>query len=142
MSAPPTGGAASLQLRVLLPTEVLVDESVSKVNAEAENGAFCLLPRHVDFVAALVPGVLSFRDMAGSEVFLAIDRGVLVKCGREVSVSTVNGARGGDLRDLRRLIEKRFVVLDERERRARAALARLEAGTLRGFRALQEHARG
>jgi F-type H+-transporting ATPase subunit epsilon len=37
-----------MRLKVLLPTMVLVDEAVSKVVAEAENGAFCLLPKHVD----------------------------------------------------------------------------------------------
>jgi F-type H+-transporting ATPase subunit epsilon len=34
------------------------------------------------------------------------------------------------------------MVLDESERKARTALARLEAGTLRGFRELQERFRG
>ena len=37
-----------LQLQVLLPTEILVDEPATKVIAEAENGAFCLLPRHIE----------------------------------------------------------------------------------------------
>ncbi len=50
----------TMRLKVLLPTEVLVDEEVVKVTAEAENGSFCLLPRHIDFVAALVPSLLSF----------------------------------------------------------------------------------
>ena len=49
-----------MKLTVLLPTEILVDEEVAKVVAEAQNGSFCLLPRHIDFVAALVPGLLSF----------------------------------------------------------------------------------
>ena len=49
-----------MRLTVLLPTEILVDEEVVKVVAEAQNGSFCLLPRHIDFVAALVPGLLSF----------------------------------------------------------------------------------
>jgi F-type H+-transporting ATPase subunit epsilon len=50
--------------------------------------------------------------------------------------------RGTDLGGLRSLIEERFLALDEHQRRARAALARLEAGTLRGFRELQERFRG
>ena len=33
-----------------------------KLVAEAPNGAFCLLPRHVDFVAALVPGLTISRS--------------------------------------------------------------------------------
>lgn len=131
-----------MRLQVLLPTEVLVDETVTKLVAEAENGAFCLLPRHIDFVASLVPGVLYFSDQDGTEHYVAVDQGVLVKCGREVSVSTLNGARGTDLDRLQSLIEERFLALDEHERKTRTALARLEAGTLRGFRELQEKFHG
>lgn len=131
-----------MHLRVVLPTEVLVDEVVTKVVAEAENGSFCLLPRHIDFVAALVPGVLCFTNGDGAEHFAAVDEGTLVKCGSDVFVSTFNGVRGERLEELERLVEERFIDLDEHERRARTALARLEAGALRGFRELQERLHG
>lgn len=131
-----------LRLQVLLPTEILVDEKVCKVIAEAENGAFCLLPRHIDFVAALAPGVLTFCTGDEEECFVAVDKGVLVKCGCDVFVSTFNGVRGADLSQLQALVEERFLELDEHERKARTALARLEAGTLRGFRELQERCHG
>ncbi|SET60216.1 F-type H+-transporting ATPase subunit epsilon [Nitrosomonas marina] len=127
-----------MQLQVLLPTEILVNESVVKIIAEAENGSFCLLPRHIDFVAALVPGILSFYPTGSGEHFAALDEGILVKCGRDVYVSTLNGVCGTDLDQLEALIEERFLDLDEHERKARTALARLEAGTLRGFRELQD----
>jgi len=129
---------ANLRLQVMLPTEILVDESVIKVIAEAENGSFCLLPRHIDFVTALVPGILSFYTPDGGEHFAAVDEGILVKCGRDISVSTLNGVRGVHLEQLQALIDERFLELDEHERKARTALARLEAGTLRGFKELQD----
>ncbi len=132
----------NMHLQVLLPTEVLVDEQVVKVVAEAENGSFCLLPRHVDFVSALVPGILSFHTFDGSECFAAVDEGILVKCDREVFISTLNGVRGSDLSHLQTLINERFLDLDEHERKARTALARLEAGTLRSFRELQDKSYG
>jgi len=132
----------AMRLRVLLPTEVLVDEETAKVIAEGENGAFCLLPRHIDFVAALVPGLLSFCDLEGRESFAAIDEGILVKCDRDVSISTLNGVRGTNLAELETLVEERFLELDEHERKARTALARLEAGTLRGFLELKERFHG
>jgi F-type H+-transporting ATPase subunit epsilon len=131
-----------MHLQVLLPTQVLVDETVSKVIAEAQNGEFCLLPRHIDFVAALVPGVVSLYDMQGTESYAAVDEGILVKCGRNVSISTLNGVRGSNLDQLKTLVEERFLELDEHERKTRSALARLEAGTLRGFRELQEKFHG
>lgn len=132
----------TMRLRVLLPTEVLVDTHTTKVIAVAENGEFCLLPRHIDFVAALVPGILCFYSPAGDEEYAATDAGVLVKCGADVSVSTLNGVHGSDIEALETLVEERFVDLDEHERKARTALARLEAGTLRRFRELQEQFSG
>ncbi len=131
-----------MQLKVLLPTAVLVDEPVVKVIAEAENGSFCLLPRHVDFVAALVPGLLSFTTAEGVEEFLAVDEGILVKQGDDVRVSVINGVRGGALAELRALVTQQFERLDERERRARSALARMEADFVRRFIELREGLNG
>lgn len=131
-----------MHLKVLLPTEVLVDEVVAKVIAEAEDGFFCLLPRHVDFTAALVPGILMFYPGAGDRQLVAIDEGILVKCGADVLVSTLNAVRGDELGQLRHTVAERFRVLDEEQRVTRTALARLEAGALRRFLELEEQARG
>jgi F-type H+-transporting ATPase subunit epsilon len=128
-----------MKLKVLLPAEVLVQEDVAKVTAEAHNGSFCLLPKHVDFVAALVPGILSFETVGGREEFLAVDEGILVKCGEEVMVSTRNAMRGPDLGQLRRTVEERFKVLDDREKTARAAMVKIEAGFVRRFLEIQKH---
>ncbi|MBU1157197.1 MAG: F0F1 ATP synthase subunit epsilon [Proteobacteria bacterium] len=127
-----------MKLKVLLPDQVLVDQEAAKVVAEAENGSFCLLPRHVDFVAALSPGILSFVDQHGVEQFLALDEGVLVKQGQEVLVSTRRGVRGGKLGELRRLVDEQFRELDEYEIKARTAMAKIEAGFVRRFLELQE----
>jgi F-type H+-transporting ATPase subunit epsilon len=55
-----------MNLKVLLPTEILIEREVTKIVAEAENGFFCILPRHVDFAAALVPGILAFTTLSGA----------------------------------------------------------------------------
>ena len=122
-----------MRLAVLLPSRVLVDEEVTKIVAEAENGWFCLLPRHADFVAALVPGVVVFTTADGAERFVAIDHGILVKCAAAARLSTWRGTRGDDLASLRAVVEREFLTLDDRERAARSALARLEAGVVRRF---------
>jgi F-type H+-transporting ATPase subunit epsilon len=127
---------------VLLPTGVLVDQEVTKVTAEAENGSFCLLPRHIDFLAALAPGLLSFETETGGEEFLAIDEGILVKCGADVMISTRNAVRGVPLGQLREAVEKRFRVLDEREQQARSVLAKLEADLVVRFVRMGEKIRG
>jgi F-type H+-transporting ATPase subunit epsilon len=128
-----------MKLKVLLPTAVFMDMEVRKVIAEAENGAFCLLPRHRDLVTALVPGLISLTTVDGQEVFLAVDEGILVKCGAEVLVSTRQAVQGPDLGSLRRTIDEQFGVVDEHEKLARAAVARLEADLARRFLELQDH---
>lgn len=125
-----------MKLKVLLPTEVLVDCSVIQIVAEAENGHFCLLPRHVDLVAALVPGIFAFKDESGVETFLAIDEGILVKCDREVLVSVRHAVRGDNLATLKQAVEEQFRVLDERERLTRSALAKFEVSIIRRFQEL------
>ncbi len=126
-----------MRLKLLLPNEILIDEPVQKIIAKAHNGSFCLEPRHIDFVSALVPGLLMYIAETGQEVFVAIDEGTLVKCGDKVLVSTYNAFRGNDLATLRDKVEKHFVQLDDSERIARSALSRLEAGVIRRFTQLK-----
>ena len=137
----PTSELDAMRLRLLTPTDSLLHEEVTKVLAEAVNGQFCLLPRHVDFVAALTPSILYYTLPQGNERFAAVDEGVIVKRGDDVLVSTFNAILGSDLERLQEAVAATVRELDEEERRARSALARLEAATMRRFLELerQEH---
>ena len=55
-----------MNCKILLPSEVFFNKEVAKVVAEADNGRFCLLPQHIDFVASLVPGVLIIVSTEGT----------------------------------------------------------------------------
>ena len=127
-----------MKLKVLLPVGVLLDEEVTKVTAEAANGSFCLLPRHIDFVAYLVPGILSFVSEKGQEEFLAVDEGVLVKDGLEVLVSSTRAVRGAELGKLKETVDRVFRHIDDQEKAARSTMAKLEADLVRGFLELGE----
>jgi F-type H+-transporting ATPase subunit epsilon len=126
-----------MNLKILLPSKIMIDQPVVKVNAEAPNGSFCLLPKHIDFVAALGPGILSYTDTAGEQIFLAVDEGTLVKKGTEVFVSTRRAVRGPDLEKLQETVEQEFKVLDDREKMVRSAAAKIEAGFVRRFLEIQ-----
>jgi F-type H+-transporting ATPase subunit epsilon len=130
-----------MRLKVLTPTLIIVNQETTKVIAEAENGSFCLLPRHIDFVAALVPGILSFFTSEGQEEFVAVDEGILVKVGQEVLVSSRNAVRSSELGKLRQIVDLEFRVKDDREKKALAAGARLEADIVRKFMKLGERER-
>lgn len=122
-----------IQLKILLPHKVFFSGPVRQLVAEAPNGQFCLLPHHVDFVSALVPGLVLYRDPENAEHFVAVDVGTLVKCGTEVLISTRMAAASDDLGQLNRIVEDQFLKLDEREKAARSAAARLESSLVRRF---------
>ena len=127
-----------MRLRIFLPTEVMVDETVSKVIAEAENGYFCLEPRHVDIVNALAPGLLTYVTSAGEERFVGVDEGVLVKCGPDVRGATRDAVTGDEPAALKRAMLTRSHAALEHERKARTVLARLEAGVAKRFLDMQK----
>ena len=122
-----------MRLRVRVPTGTVREDEARKVVAEALEGSIGLLPRHVDYVAVLVPGILLYETPDGEEALLAVDHGLLVKRGSEVDVAVREAIPGEDLASLRRTVRERFVALDEREHASRAALAQLEARFIRRF---------
>ena len=121
-----------MTLKILLPERVVLHEPVDKVVAEGANGAFGLLPRHIDFVAPLVPGILSYTQDA-DEAFVAVDEGVLVKCGDEVLVSVRDAVIGPSLESLEETVRTRFEERRDQERVMHSALAKLEAEVVRRF---------
>ena len=120
-----------MRLVLTVPTGVLVDEPAAKVVAESPEGSFCLLPRHLDLATVLAPGLLAFVRPGGEEVVVAVDHGVLVKAGDDVRVACQRAYVAGDLEDAERAVRERFYVQSEREKRARATLARLESDVVR-----------
>ena len=127
---------ASMTLKILLPERVVLDEPVDKVVAESPQGSFGLLPRHVDFVAPIAPGLLSYTR-AEEESFVAVDEGVLVKCGAEVLVSVRDAVIGPDLDSLEDTVRDRFDERREQEKAMHTALAKLEAEVVRRFTELR-----
>lgn len=122
-----------MKLSILLPTKILVQENIRKMAAEAVDGAFGILPRHLDFVTAIVPCICQFTKDNGEQEFIAVDEGILVKKGGDVYLLTRNAVRGANLGELERTIQNEFLSLDERERKARSAVAKMEADLIRRF---------
>lgn len=125
-----------MKLKVLLPFRVFAEkEGVKRIVAESREGSFGLLPRRLDCVVSLAPGILVFETEAEGEGFLAIDEGVLVKSGTDVLVSVRNAIGGTDLGKLHEAVEREFLNLDEQEKSVRSVLAKLESGFVRRFAA-------
>jgi F-type H+-transporting ATPase subunit epsilon len=121
-----------MNLKVLLPFRIFAEKSgVSRIVAETREGSFGVLPRRLDCVAALAPGILIYETEAEGEVYVAVDEGVLIKTGPDVLVSVRNAIVGKDLRQLREAVEREFLNLDEREKNVRSVLSKMESGFIR-----------
>ena len=68
-----------MMLKILLPAEVMLTQEVKKIIAEAENGSFCLMPNHIDFVATLAPGIFTYEPAGGGQELLAMDVGMTIR---------------------------------------------------------------
>jgi F-type H+-transporting ATPase subunit epsilon len=123
---------ALMRLRVLLPFGIFAEETgVSRIVAETGEGSFGILPHRLDCIAALVPGILTFENETKGEVFIAVDKGVLVKTGSDVLVSVRNAIGGADLGQLREDVEREFLDLNEHEKSVRQVMKKLESGFIR-----------
>ena len=117
-----------MHLKILVPTEIFADETeVSSIVAETGEGSFGLLEHRLDCVAALAPGILTYKTDRAT-VYLAMDEGVLVKTGEQVLVSVRHAIGGTDLGQLHDEIKRRFLTLDQEEREVRDIVAKLESG--------------
>ncbi len=117
-----------MHLKILLPTEIFADRSdVQSIVAESTGGSFGLLEHRLDCVAALRPGILTYTTDHAT-VYVAVDEGVLVKTGADVTVSVRHAIGGTNLSQLHDEIRKRFLTLDQEERTVRDMVAKMESG--------------
>ena len=123
---------ALINLKILLPFKVFADTAgVSSVVAETREGSFGFLPHRLDCVAALVPGILIYEKGSEGEIYVAVDEGVLVKTGMDMTVSVRNAISGTDLAELRETVEREFMDIGEREQNVRSVMAKMESGFIR-----------
>jgi F-type H+-transporting ATPase subunit epsilon len=121
-----------MKLKVLLPFRVFTEkEDVMRIVAETPQGSFGFLPHRLDCVAPLSPGILTYETKIESEVYIAVDEGVLVKTGADVLVSVRSAIGGAELGELRTSVEREFLNLDEREQSVRSVLAKMESSLIR-----------
>lgn len=130
--------AASMQVNIRLPQSLLFSGSAVKLMASAENGSFGIWPNHADFVTALVPSVVVLIDQDNNELFFGIDEGLLVKKGHQVDLAVRRAIQSDDLETLHQRLSESFFEVDEQERSARTALAKLELGMVRQMSELKK----
>jgi F-type H+-transporting ATPase subunit epsilon len=118
-----------MRLSIRTPTGVFAEVSgVKRLVVRTPGGSFGLLPRRRDAVLPLEAGLLVYET--DQEHVVAVDEGLLVKTGPDVSVS-VHRAIAADLPDLPEAVERELCAQRARDQRAREVVARLESQFIR-----------
>ncbi|MDR2902267.1 MAG: hypothetical protein LBU87_04085 [Lactobacillales bacterium] len=129
-----------MRLKVFSPIGVALDAEISKVDFEAIDGFWTLLPKHVDFINALKPGIVTYYPTSGTPKYVACNEGVLVKKGDTVSISTRLSIMDDSLDKLVKTIETDFKAMEEERKEVNVSMARLEIGLTKGLMSLSKNA--
>lgn len=124
-----------MRLKIILPYMTILDKTVEKISAPGTEGDFQILPRHIDGTWSIKPGILivTMDSEDENELYFAIGQGVLVKEGNIVYLSCFQAIKGDSLESLTDTVRKDLQVLNEREKKAREVLLRLEVDTVKKF---------
>jgi F-type H+-transporting ATPase subunit epsilon len=126
-----------MHLRVLLPYGIFADQDgVARIVAETRDGSCGLLPRRLDCVAALVPGILVYQCDSQPETYVAVDEGMLIKTGREVLIAVRRAVGGTDLGQLRSAVAREFLQRDAEQKSLRSSLLKIESSLMSRLAAL------
>ena len=127
-----------MKLKVSSPTGIVLTEEIQKIDFEALDGHYTLLPRHQDFVTAMPPNIVAYQTTDKQMHYMACNRGILVKKGDGVYLSVHRAVLSNTLDDLAEVIAVEFKNDDEERKEVNTAMARLEIGLSRGFMQLKE----
>ena len=100
---------------------------------ETLSGYRTLLEHHIDFTAAMNANIVSYVTQDNKEKFAACHRGIAVKKGDTVTITVQKAVLGDTLDELEKKIRLEFKQDEENRKELNAAMARLEAGLIRGF---------
>ncbi len=120
-------------LKVYSPIGIVMEKEIQKIDFEALNGYYTLLPKHVDFVTAMPPNIVKYQTTDDKTHYMACNHGILVKQGDTVSMSVQKAILNDSLATLTNAIQTEFKQDEEERKEVNTAMARLEAGLTRGI---------
>ena len=126
-----------MNLKLLTPTQILINAEVQKIDVEALDGFFTLLPKHIDFVDTLKSGIVTYVSN-GKTAYAACNHGVVVKKGSDVYISTPFAVLGSSLDELKKTIATTFKEMEQERKELNLSMARLELGLTKGLMMLSK----
>ncbi len=122
-----------ITLRISLPFQTLVNEQIQKITIESVDGFHTLLPKHIDYATALKTSIVHYVNQEGNACYVACDEGILIKKGKNISLSTRLGIKSNNLKELKEIIKTTFKKMEEERKETNKTLAKLELTLARGL---------
>ncbi len=121
-----------MNLHIVTPLAVVVDETVQSLRAEDASGSFGIWPGHAAFLTSLVVSVVSWMTPDGLSHYCAVRGGVLtVTGGDRIAIATREAVAGDDLATLDQTVLARFRADLEEERMEHVEATRLQFSAVR-----------
>lgn len=121
-----------MKLRILTPTEVILEQDVVHVTAEDPTGSLGIRPGHAALVTPLVPGVVHARSSSGQEQYVAVNGGVMLVGSEMVEIVSRQAIVGNDLQHLESHVVTDFEKEVLEDQANRAAFEKLRVSFMRG----------
>ena len=77
-----------LNLRIYTPEKLVVDEVIKKISLTGQEGNYTILPNHIDYLSSFDDSIINFIKDDNEKIYLRLSHGIMVKCGREIQIST------------------------------------------------------
>ncbi|WGI24290.1 F0F1 ATP synthase subunit epsilon [Halomonas alkaliantarctica] len=120
-----------MNLSIVTPLAIVVEEEIDSLRAEDTSGSFGILGHHAPFLTSLTLSIISWR-VASAEHFCAIRGGVLtVDNSGDIEIATREAVMGDDLATLDADVLARFETEAEEERAEHIESVRLQLNVIR-----------
>ena len=122
-----------MKLRILTPSEVILEQDVTHVTAEDPTGSLGIRRGHATLMTPLVPGIVIARSGDGSERYVAVNGGVMLVDRDTVEIVSRQAVAGTSTDELETRVVTGFQKDNEDDRANRAAFEKLRISFMRGI---------
>jgi alternate F1F0 ATPase F1 subunit epsilon len=116
----------TLDLKVYLPTEILLDVNIKKITFKGKSGYITILPNHLDYISSFDNNVMKYIDENNKERFIASNSGILIKYADKIKIITYKAIMGSTLEKLNQKILETSEEENELEKESNAISKQLE----------------
>ena len=120
-----------MNLSIVTPLSIVVDEPVTSLRAMDASGSFGILPGHAEFLTRLAISVVSWTNARGAARHCAVRGGALSVTGGDIAIATREAVPGDDLETLDREVLARFRADLDVERREHVSTTRVQLDLMR-----------